>query len=365
MGVCHLIRANDVIIVPIGLSAVVLLSRLWAGATFTRVTRFCAAYLSGWVFVTLLEGLAYLWATGDFLHRFRVVNRHYGTLASLERWGLNSDLTTIPFSIFPVLPWWMHGGWGSFLPDQAYHGLTFLLALSAAAIGAIALAFSRRRLTDRAIAGFAMGVVWFVWPLLYHQFGSQSLTQFVPMHRLSRHLVVYAPGAIIVTVAGWFMIKQAMAEWRVAHARRFAASAVASLLVIHLVMNLKGAAVAHEGFQQIKRTYVRIRHHLPHDVRTVVADPGDLCFLDFWLNPLGVEHVRMKPFANYGTCDEITSGVVLTWSNPGWYGLAAPVIQETVKRLPCLLEPPATWRLLYDGYPEKSFLIGRATVAGG
>ena len=91
-----------------------------------------------------------------------------------------------------------------------------------------------------------------------------------------------------------------------------------------------------------------------------MADPGDLCFLDFWLNPLGAENTRMVAFANYSACAEFPDSVVLTWSNPGWHGLSAPVIQETVRRLPCLLYPPASWRLMYQGYPEKVFLVGGA-----
>jgi hypothetical protein len=66
----------------------------------------------------------------------------------------------------------------------------------------------------------------------------------------------------------------------------------------------------------------------------------------------------MAAFANYSSCDELKDGVVLTQSDPGWEGLSAGVIQETVKRLPCLLHPPANWRLLYDGYPERIYLIG-------
>ena len=48
---------------------------------------------------------------------------------------------------------------------------------------------------------------------------------------------------------------------------------------------------------------------------------------------------------------------MLTHSNPGWEGTGAPVIQETVARLPCLVHPPADWRLVYDGYPERVYQI--------
>jgi hypothetical protein len=92
-------------------------------------------------------------------------------------------------------------------------------------------------------------------------------------------------------------------------------------------------------------------------VRKLVGDPGDLCFFDFWLNPLGAEPVQMVVFDKYTSCEQLTDGVVLTRSNPGWEGFSAPVIRETIGRLPCLVNPPDNWRLLYEGHPEKVFLI--------
>ncbi len=84
----------------------------------------------------------------------------------------------------------------------------------------------------------------------------------------------------------------------------------------------------------------------------IVGDPGDLCFFDFWLNPLGSEPVKMALFVNFARCDELTSGVVFTESNPGWQRLSVLIIQDTVVRLPCLLNSLANWQLFYDGYFE-------------
>ena len=127
-------------------------------------------------------------------------------------------------------------------------------------------------------------------------------------------------------------------------------------MLVHSGFNWQGERIAFDAVHQIKDTYVRIREHIPPGTRTIVADPGDLCFLDFWMNPLGSERVRMIPFAAYDRCDLIVEGVVLTQSNPGWLG-AAPIIRETVSRLPCLTDPPMTWELVYSGYPEKVFRI--------
>ena len=67
--------------------------------------------------------------------------------------------------------------------------------------------------------------------------------------------------------------------------------------------------MAFEAFHRVKDTYVRILERLPEGTQTIVADPGDLCFLDFWMNPLGSEPVRMVPFAAYQRCDQMPEGV--------------------------------------------------------
>jgi hypothetical protein len=358
MGCCHLIRANDVILVVVGVSAVILFSIVWKHEPAQAAARACVAYLAGWLLVNALEGLVYFWATGDFFHRLHVITSHYGRPDSIQQWGLNVNARTIPFSIFPPLQWWTLGSWGHLNQDQAYHALTFVLALMSIVTAGVALGSMKGQVSDRALAGFAFGVVWFSWPLLYHQFGSQSLTHFVPMHRLSRHLVVYAPGALFATVAGLFLIKEAASRWRSVAARRALVAAAVAIVVIHLNLGWKGEQIAHESYHRIKATYARIRERLPPGVQTIVADPGDLSIFDFWLNPLGAEHVKLVAFANYARCDQLQSGVVLTHSNPGWHGMSASVIRDTVDRLPCLLDPPDTWRLIHEGFPEKVFLIG-------
>jgi hypothetical protein len=356
LGVCHLIRANDLILAPVAIGAVVIMSSVWKRETVAGASRSCLPFLAGWGSIYLLEGLAYLLTTGDFLHRFHVVHQHYGSPASIVTAGLNTDPNTIPFSLFAPLLWWRSGGWGSLNPDQSYHALIFCWGLAGLLLAAGSIQLWKRGVPAAAVAGLALAGLWFAWPLLYHQFGSQSVTRFVPIHRLSRHLVVYAPGAIFAAVAGCFCLHSASKRWP-AGGRGILFAGGTAVLAVHLYFNWTGEQTVYGDYQRIKGTYTRIREKLPQDVRALVADPGDLCFFDFWLNPLGDERVRMTAFANYSRCDEIGHGVVLTQSNPGWEGLSATVIQETVKRLPCLVDPPAGWRLLYEGYPEKVYAI--------
>jgi 4-amino-4-deoxy-L-arabinose transferase-like glycosyltransferase len=357
MGVCHLVRANGVLLLPVGVCVVAVLSRTWSRDTLGASARHVAVYLLGWASVSALEALTYLWSVGDLLFRVHVVSRHYGTAGSIARWGLNTDPLTIPYSAFAPLMWWRSGGWGQLNQDQAYHGLIFGFALASLVGGGLALGFATRHVSRRARAGFIIATIWFAWPLLYHQFGSQSLTQFIPIHRLSRHLVVYAPGAIVATVAGCSLVWEALRRRSAPYVGIALKVIGAGLLAIHLAINLRGERIAYDAYHRIKDTYSRIRERLPAETRAIVADPGDLGFFDFWLNPLGAERVRLVAFANYGSCDELTAGVVLTYSNPGWQGLGAPSIQDTVRRLPCLLHPPAAWRLLYADSPEKVYVI--------
>jgi hypothetical protein len=368
MGFCHLIRANDLILAPVGIAAVVILSTVWKSEALPAAIRGCLFFLCGWVLVYVVEGLAYFLTANDFLLRFRVVNQHYGSLSSISTAGLNIDASTIPFSAFAPFMWWTRGGWGSLNQDQSYHALIFSWGLLGLLIGVGTVLARMRSGQTAAIAGLALAAVWFTWPLLYHQFGSQSVTRFVPMHRLSRHLVVYAPGAIFAAVAGCFFLASPLRQVRgvrlqpdrsrqLVNGRRMLAVGGTAVLVIHLYFNWVGEEIVHGAYQGIKGTYTRIRERLPDNVQSLVADPGDLAYFDFWLNPLGVERVRMMAFANYSRCEQIENGVVLTRSNPGWDGMSAPIIQDTVRRLPCLVDPPPSWRLLYEGYPERVYAI--------
>lgn len=360
MGVCHLARATDPLLVPVGLAAVVLCAVIWARERWRSALMDAGTFAAGWASIVFAETVVYWWATGDPLLRLRVVQGNYGSLQSIARAGLNVDPRTIPFSLFPPIEWWLHGGWWTLNPEQAYHGLLFCAAVVGLII--VLVASARRGGPDRrAIAGAAVAAAWLLWPIIYHQFGTESLTAFVPMHRLSRQLVVYAPGAILCVAAAYAFVAGALPPASVSRHGASVAGLAAACLIFGF--NWAGARVAYRNYHTIKDTYLRIRAHLPPDTSTIVADPGDLCFFDFWMNPLGSVRVRTIPFDAIGQCGDIPAGIVLTRSNPGWAD-GAPSIRAAVRRLPCLEAPPNNWELLYQGYPERVFRIPSADHAG-
>ncbi len=182
------------------------------------------------------------------------------------------------------MTWWRWGVWGEFNQDQAYHGLLFTWGVMALVLGGAAGVVNRRNISRRRVAAFAVAAFWCIWPLVYHQLGSQSLTEFIPIHRLSRHLVVYAPGAMIAIAAGSSVLWRAAGS---ASVRAIYIAVTVLVLVFHVHLNVKAETVAYRAYHQIKDTYSRIRDRLPAETRTIVADPGDLGFFDFWLNPMG------------------------------------------------------------------------------
>jgi dolichyl-phosphate-mannose-protein mannosyltransferase len=354
LGICHLARANAFVFVPVGFWAVSILFRIANHERTGNIVRSCLVYLAGWSSVLAAEGLVYLWTMRDFFFRFRVVANHYGSIGSIHEQGLSIDPTIIPLSLFAPATWLTRGQWGLLTLNQAYHGLLFAWAVCALVAGG-AVSIATKRLSDRAVTGMAIGAVWLAWPILYHQFGSQSLTQFVPMHRLSRQLVVYAPGAMFAIVAGCYALWEAVRERASVRTAIVVLGCIA--LVVHIAINLKGERVEYDAYHHIKATYARIRDRLPSEPPPIVGDPGDLTFFDFWLNPLGTTRVRTLPFSGYASCRELQHVIVLTRSDPGWFGARAEAIEQAVRRLPCLVQPPANWQLLYDGYPERVFVV--------
>ena len=373
LGVCHMARANDILLLPVGVLAVVVLSKPWR-VVATAVARTCqggcwwssqrAPPTGGSPAISGCD-----WPSS---------RRTMAAPGRSKEPASTSDASTIPFSVFPPLLWWSRGGWWQFNQDQAYHGFLFCAAVASLALGLAALAAgriarlgatrdlhhglltvgttTRCRMRAEPWAVCSMAAAWLLWPLLYHQFGSQSLTEYVPVHRLSRHLVVYAPGAIVALVCGWALFN-AFVTTLPAHWARSLRAAAVGLLVVCTFFSWRAEIVAYGAFHHIKGTYLRIRDHLPAGAGTLVADPGDLAFFDFWLNPLGRTRVRIVPFAAVSACDDIVQGsVVLTRSNPGWAD-GAPTIRQSVARLPCLVQPPPHWRLAYDGYPERVFHV--------
>jgi hypothetical protein len=360
LGFGHLIRANAVIFLPAGVCAVAIVSRVrGSGARASDVVHACAAYVAGWSSVLVVEGIVYFVMARDFLLRFHVVENHYGTRESIREHGLNVDSTTIVNNLFAPLTWVLRGRWGTLAHDQAYHALLFVFAVAALLAGATAVAIRPARASDRAKAGLAMATAWLVLPIVYHQFGSQSLTAFVPMHRLSRQFVVYGPGAMFAIVAGGYALSEAVRDRP--YGRRALATAGCLAMAVHLSFNWQGESIAWSAFHRVKATYARIRDHLPSAPATIVGDPGDLVFFDFWMNPPGETRVRTVSFGAYASCAELRDAVVLTRSNPGWFGVPAAAIEEAVRRLPCLAHPPPDWRLLYGGYPEQAFVVESRT----
>ena len=356
IGLCYLVRENAVILVPVLLSAPLLLardsdgwrSRLWQAGL---IAAGMAAVVAG-------EAIYYGVAYGAPGLRFAVSHAYYGGAEALNRHGLNADPWTIPGSLLPPLEWFRIGMplW-TLHPGQAYHAHAFVLGLLAWLAGALAIA----RMDGPDWRTFVWLSIWAWWPVLYHQFGSQSLTAFVPIHRLPRQLVLYAPAAI--TMVAW--VAALMTRHRPAH--RLAAAAAAVCLAIGLLVHASGV---NQGLRlqsaivaQTTSIYDRLVDNLQGYRGRIYIDSAEVGLLDYFLNPLGSEAVvQINDIFASPSCAAFEGAVVVTHSNPGWSFSPPPVLLDSARRrLPCLVQPPPSWKPLSPPWlPERIYGVAPA-----
>ncbi len=135
--------------------------------------------LLGLMLILNCEGLFYYTKNGDYFTRFHTVSDFYVA----GRDGINRDFRYYPSIMFNIVysgAFW----WGNIYLN--HFGFFYYFA----ALSFIYLIFSRQK--NRFIP-----LLWFAVIFLYLQFGSMSLTNYLPMHRLERHLTIVTIPALL------------------------------------------------------------------------------------------------------------------------------------------------------------------------
>jgi hypothetical protein len=361
LGGCYLIRENALILAPVVVATPLLIGR--HDGPLTARLRQSLMILGGLLTVAALEAMYYGIVVGDPGRRLTVAHDYYGGPDSLARHGLNVDPWTIPGSLLPPLEWIRTG-----LPPmalhsgQAYHAYAFVLALLAW-LAALPMAV---RMTDPERRAFAWMSLWVWWPVLYHQFGSQSVTSFVPMHRLSRQLILYGPGAVMVVA------------WVAAHVAKHggrppmkAAAAVVLVagLVVHAGGVLEGLGLQSAIISRTTTIHDRLVANLIGYRGRVFIDSAEVGLIDYFLNPLGAEPVvHVQDVFSATSCGAFEGAIVVTHSNPGWSFQPPPILLgDAQRRLPCLAHPPPTWTPLHAAawLPERIYSVTQVSPAAG
>jgi hypothetical protein len=359
LGGCYLIRENALILAPVLLAAPFLIGQ--HDQPLKARLRQSSMILGGLLAVPALEAMYYGVVADDPWLRMSVAHEYYGGPDSLRQHGLNVDPWTIPGSLLPPLEWIRTG-----LPPmtlhsgQAYHAYAFVLGLLAWIV-ALPMAVRMTGSERRALVWMSL---WAWWPVLYHQFGSQSLTSFVPMHRLSRQLILYGPGAVMVVA------------WVAAHvakhnARPLMKAGPAVVLVAGLAVHaggvLEGLRLQSAIIGRTTTIHDRLVANLTGYRGRVFIDSAEVGLVDYFLNPLGAEPVvHVQDLFSAPSCGEFEGALVVTHSNPGWSFQPPPaLLGEAQRRLPCLAHPPSTWKPLHAApwLPERIYSVTQGSPA--
>jgi 4-amino-4-deoxy-L-arabinose transferase-like glycosyltransferase len=141
----------------------------------------------GFFFILIIEGLFYYFNNGDFFTRYNVVSSYY-----TPNWsGVNSDLGFYPMLMFNI------NRNLSFNFDNPYfveYGLFYYFIF----LSFIYITFKKNK-------NAILCLFWFVILFLYLGFGSMSMTSYLPIHKLPRHLAVLTiPGLLCLS---YFLIE--------------------------------------------------------------------------------------------------------------------------------------------------------------
>ena len=136
----------------------------------------------GFLLIFLIEGLFYYYKTGDFLLRYHVVSDFY----RVGRAGMNTNLMYYPLLMFNL------SNNFSFILENLYfvpYGLFYYFIF-----------FSILYSLLKKVRKIFFIVFWFLIFFIYLEFGSMSFKQYIPIHKLDRHLIVLqTPGLLILS----------------------------------------------------------------------------------------------------------------------------------------------------------------------
>jgi 4-amino-4-deoxy-L-arabinose transferase-like glycosyltransferase len=359
-GLCYLVRENAVLMLPALLAGAALLPWPSPGSWALRA-RAVGALLAGLLIVVTGEALFYWYELGAPFHRFQVSHAYYGGVGAIPRNGLNADWWTIPESLLPPIAWLRSHGGIALNPNQAYHSFLFVLGVAAWLVGCA----SWRRLSPDDRRRFLFLSCWMWVPVLYHQFGSQSVTAFVPMHRLPRQLVLYAPAAALITAWCASRVSAAVAPRSVAM-KLAAVSVLVGALALHGRGVVEGLRLQLEIVRQTMSIHDRLITSLTGYAGRIFVDSAEAGALDYFLNPSSHDRrVLVSDLLAAPSCDALAGAVVVTNSNPGWAFDPPPeMIGRALERLPCLRTPPRHWQHVVTApwLPERIYSVPPASA---
>jgi|GEM_PF-985369 len=316
VGVAYLVRESGLMILFFFIPYM-----LYRMASERKIKFNYAWFFAGIVLVILLEGVFYSVRSGSFEDmtlRYRVVTSFYHKGAA----GINSDLGYLPRGLLNL------DNKNNFRWDNIYevhYGLFYYLI-----IPAILYVLVARKKNAYVLVLWA--VVLFTWS----NFGSMSLTEYIPIHRLYRHLTIIEIPSILIL--GYVLGLGLKGRGMLGILCRFIfVSAVIFLLVTSLFYMTGMKIYLDASTYDVKEIYGLLKDL---DEKPIYCDPGTGGHLNFYFKYQRMNLIKCLECVK--NCDEIKDAYVITKGSRG-YGLDP----EYVDRIPkCAYGPPENWKLL-------------------
>ena len=230
---------------------------------FTAVTLFFIGFAS----VVMFEGMYHWKKSGDFLLTYHRTTAYYSDKSGFLLEGVNTHLDYYPNIMFN-LDHRMRFSMGNKMLIYGYFFLFF----------AAATVFLLLRRERRMLIPFW----WFIALFFYLQFGSMSFKEYIPIHRLDRHLtVITIPAVVIIAACMSHLIAFRLRRNRfVAYLNRFiVAAALIFLLKTSLEFSAAIVADMRAPAYDMQEIYNVLKDYPEKDI---YADPGVLSHLHFY-----------------------------------------------------------------------------------
>lgn len=276
-------------------------------------------FFLGILLVILAEGLFYSMKTGDFSNmmlRYRIVTGFYNEHTA----GINNNIYYLPRTMLNL------DNNNSFRWDNKYevhYGLFFYVIIPAILYV----------LLIREKKAFPL-VLWAITLFLWSNFGSMSLKEYVPIHRLERHMTIITMPCILIL--GYVLRLNLI---NTGHILRKASA-------ILLVFSLLATSTHYLRYQSIyidASTYdVKEIYRLlkDSDKKPIYCDPGVAGHLNFYFKFQRIGAIRILDSVK--NCDNIKDAYVVVKGSRG-YGTDPAYIN---KILQCAYNPPKNWTLV-------------------
>jgi len=134
----------------------------------------------GFVFILVAEGLFYYLNNGDFFTRYNVITNYYLT----SNFSVNDDFSFYPLVMLNIFK----SNRSLFLIDRTTGIYGFFYYFIFTSFVYFVYKKDRRPL---------ILIIWFLILFLYLEFGSMGLSNYIPMHKLPRHLTVLTIPALV------------------------------------------------------------------------------------------------------------------------------------------------------------------------